>query len=307
MTRFHPIFLHCQIELPPWTAEKFSFGTQVCIIAATNPPSQPCSPSPSLPQRRQQPPTTHRLDPNYLHHRKHRLSQHLRTATSARGSPSFLHHGTQHGGRLFLLAIAPHAHPYPPTRATANLVSVKVLVSLIGQVGICGGFQMWAFYYVRSQPWYTPPVIDPNEELNTSNPENTAVFLISSFQYSVGCLVYTTGYPYRKNPITNVWLMASVTLLFLFSLYALFTPGGFVADLLGLVPFPRSFHIALFVAVVLNTILSFVFESLLSPYVVKLVKGVQRFARRSRRNRGRKHGSKTYKAVERSMQNDGEV
>ncbi|EST07113.1 hypothetical protein PSEUBRA_003269 [Kalmanozyma brasiliensis GHG001] len=202
---------------------------------------------------------------------------------------------------------SPRHTPIHPRAPTANLVSVKVLVSLIGQVAICGAFQMWAFYYVRAQPWYSPPVIDPNEELNTSNPENTAVFLISSFQYSVGCLVYTTGYPYRKNPITNVWLMASVTALFLFSLYALFTPEGKVADLLGLVPFPRSFHIALFVAVVLNTVLSFVFESLLANSVAKMVKALQRFVRRSRRNRGRKHGSKTYKAVERSMQNDGDA
>ncbi|GAC97983.1 hypothetical protein PHSY_005571 [Pseudozyma hubeiensis SY62] len=166
---------------------------------------------------------------------------------------------------------------------------------------------MWAFYYVRAQPWYTPPVIDPDAELNSSNPENSAVFLVSSFQYTIGCLVYTTGYPYRKNPITNVWLMASVTLLLGFSLYALFTPEGFVADILGLVKFPRSFHVALFVAVVINTLLSFAFESFLAKYVVKSVKGLQRVMRRSRRGKGRKHGNKTYKAVERSMQHDGDA
>ncbi|TKY87927.1 hypothetical protein EX895_003023 [Sporisorium graminicola] len=200
-----------------------------------------------------------------------------------------------------------HGHtPIHPRAPTANLVSVKVLVSLIGQVAICGGFQMWAFYYVRRQDWYTPPVIDPDAELNSSNPENSAVFLISSFQYTIGCLVYTTGYPYRKNPITNVWLMASVTLLLLFSLYALFTPSGFVADLLGLVPFPRSFHIVLSIAVVINSLLSFLFESVMAKYVVQLVKVLQRLSRRSRRSK-RKHGAKTYKAVERSMQHDGDA
>lgn len=165
---------------------------------------------------------------------------------------------------------------------------------------------MWAFFYVRSQPWYTPPVIDPDAELNSSNAENSAVFLISSFQYTIGCLVYTTGYPYRKNPITNVWLMASVTILLLFSLYALFTPQGFVADILGLVPFPRSFHVVLFLAVVINTALSFLYESFLAKYLVKFVKALQRFSRRSRRSK-RKHANKTYKAIERSMQNDGDA
>ncbi|CBQ70041.1 conserved hypothetical protein [Sporisorium reilianum SRZ2] len=196
--------------------------------------------------------------------------------------------------------------PIHPRAPTANLVSVKVLVSLIGQVAICGGFQMWAFYHVRRQPWYTPPTIDPDAELDSRNAENTAVFLVSSFQYTVGCLVYTTGYPYRKNPITNVWLMASVTLLLAFSLFALFTPEGPVADLLGLVKFPRTFHVSLFVAVVVNTLLSFVFESVLAKYVVNAVKALQRLSRRSRRSK-RKHGSKTYKAVERSMQHDGDA
>ncbi|SPO29333.1 uncharacterized protein UTRI_06282 [Ustilago trichophora] len=200
-----------------------------------------------------------------------------------------------------------HGHtPIHPRAPTANLVSVKVLVSLIGQVAICGAFQAWAFYYVRRQPWYEPPEINP-DELNVVNPENSAVFLVSSFQYITGALVYSTGFPYRKPLYTNVWLMATVTLLLGLSLYALFTPSGFIFDLLGLVEFPRSFHIALFIAVVLNTVLCFVFESILSKYVVKLVKGLQRLARRSRRSKTRKHGSKLYKAVERSMQHDGDA
>lgn len=165
---------------------------------------------------------------------------------------------------------------------------------------------MWAFYYTRRQDWYEPPEINP-DELNTSNPENSAVFLVSSFQYVIGSIVYSTGYPYRKPVYTNVWLMATVTILLLFSLFALFTPSGLVFDLLGLVSLPRSFHIALFIAVVLNTILCFLFESVLSKYVVKFVKGVQRLSRRSRRNKTRKHGSKMYKAVERSMQHDGDA
>lgn len=196
--------------------------------------------------------------------------------------------------------------PIHPRAPTANLVSVKVLVSLIGQVVICGAFQMWGFYHVRSQDWYIPPEINP-DELNVTNPENSAVFLISSFQYIFGALVYSTGYPYRKPIYTNVWLMATVTLLLIISLYALFTPSGFVFDLLGLVEFPRSFHITLFIAVVLNTILCFLFESVFSQYVVKIVKGLQRLARRSRRSKSRKQGSKMYKSVERSMQLDGEV
>lgn len=204
---------------------------------------------------------------------------------------------------------ASHRHAYAPIHPkapTADLVSCKVLVSLIGQIAICGSFQLWAFWYTRRQPWYEPPDINP-DKLNVANPENSAIFLVSSFQYIMGSLVYSTGYPYRKPVYTNVWLMGTVTVLLAFSLYALFTPAGFVFDLLGLVPFPRSFHIALFIAVLINTVLCFVFESLLAKYVVKAVKGIQRLARRSKRSKTRKHGTKTYKSVERSMQHDGDA
>lgn len=200
-----------------------------------------------------------------------------------------------------------HIHtPIHPRAPTANLVSTRVLVSLIGQVAICGAFQVWAFYYVRRQDWYEPPVIDP-DNLNVYNPENSAVFYISSFQYIVGCITYSAGWPHRRRVYTNAWLMIAVAILSVFSLYALFAPSGFVIDLLGLVPFPQSFRIALFIAIILNTISCFVFESFLSKYVVRSVKGLQRLARRSRRNKTRKHGSKMYKAVERSMQHDGDA
>ncbi|EPQ27117.1 uncharacterized protein PFL1_05399 [Pseudozyma flocculosa PF-1] len=200
--------------------------------------------------------------------------------------------------------------PIHPKAPTANLVSCKVLVSLIGQISICAAFQLWAFWYTRAQPWYEVPVIDP-DNLNVENPENSALFLVSSFQYIVGSLVYSTGYPYRKPVYTNIWLMTSVTVLLLFSLYALFVPSGIVFDTLGLVSFPRSFHWALFAAVVCNTVLCFAFESYLSKYVVRLVKGLQRMARsRGRKGARRRHAassSKMYKVVERGMGLDGEA
>jgi len=46
--------------------------------------------------------------------------------------------------------------PYPsihPKRPTANLVSKKVLISLIGQVFISSAIQIAVFFYTRAQPW----------------------------------------------------------------------------------------------------------------------------------------------------------
>ncbi|KAF8622733.1 hypothetical protein AX15_006823 [Amanita polypyramis BW_CC] len=49
--------------------------------------------------------------------------------------------------------------PYPkiyPKRPTASLMSKKVLSSIIGQVIIMSSVQIWAYLWVRGQPWYVP-------------------------------------------------------------------------------------------------------------------------------------------------------
>ncbi|CAD6973738.1 unnamed protein product [Tilletia controversa] len=99
--------------------------------------------------------------------------------------------------------------PYPdihPKRPTANLVSKKVLTSMLGQVVICASVQLFAFLYTRAQPWYEQPILNP-DELNVINPENSSLFLISSFQYILVAAVFSVGPPYRKPMYTNPMLM----------------------------------------------------------------------------------------------------
>jgi len=93
----------------------------------------------------------------------------------------------------------PHIHRKRPT---ANLVSKKVLVSMLGQVIICAVAQAFTFIYTRAQPWYEPPVVDP-DELNVQNPENSALFLVSAFQYLIVAAAFSAGPPYRQRMYTN--------------------------------------------------------------------------------------------------------
>lgn len=95
--------------------------------------------------------------------------------------------------------------PYPkihPKRPTASLVSKKVLTSIIGQILINAAVQVLVFIWVRRQPWYTEPDVD-NTKLETFNFENSALFLISCFQYILVAGVFSVGPPYRKPIYSN--------------------------------------------------------------------------------------------------------
>jgi cation-transporting P-type ATPase 13A2 len=91
-------------------------------------------------------------------------------------------------------------------RPTSSLVSRKVLSSLIGQIIITSAVQAWTFFWVRAQSWYQPPppsIPGEGSKLETTNYENTVLFLVSSFQYILVAAVFSIGPPYRKPMWTN--------------------------------------------------------------------------------------------------------
>ena len=190
--------------------------------------------------------------------------------------------------------------PYPklsPKRPTANLMSKKVLISMLGQVVICAVTQCFTFWLVRSQDWYEPPKINPNM-LNVVNYENTSLFLVSSFQYITVAAVFSVGPPYRMPIYTNPMLLTSLLSLSCVSLYVLFVQSGYLYNLFDLVHLPTSFHWKLFSIVAVNTVLCFVFESYLSGPTLRLVKVMTRVLyRSSKHDRNRKHDKKAYKAI----------
>ena len=111
--------------------------------------------------------------------------------------------------------------PYPTLhtkRPTANLLSKKVLLSMLAQVILCSGFQVFVFCLTRRQPWYRPPQVNP-DELNVVNAENSALFLVSSFQYITVAAVFSVGPPFRQPIYTNPMLLTSLTVLTCMSMY----------------------------------------------------------------------------------------
>ncbi|PWN25160.1 hypothetical protein BDZ90DRAFT_281756 [Jaminaea rosea] len=201
--------------------------------------------------------------------------------------------------------------PYPELavkRPTSNLVSKKVLTSMLAQVLICSGAQGFAYWYTTIQPWYTDPTVDP-DELNVVNPINTTLFLVSIFQYILVAAVFSVGPPYRKPMYTNAWLMLCLVVLGAACTYFLFAPvNSFAFDVLGLVEMPHSFHWALAAVVATNVVVSFVVEAYCIKPITKGFKGLQRAYRRKRRTRsaaaagGNGHH---YKAVQQQLREEG--
>ncbi|OCH89011.1 Ca-transporting ATPase [Obba rivulosa] len=193
--------------------------------------------------------------------------------------------------------------PYPrihPKRPTASLVSKKVLASIIGQIVITATVQFWAFFWVRSQEWYTPPpAADPSgddDKLEAKNYENTALFLVSCFQYILVAAVFSIGPPFRKPMWTNVLFMLSLSCLSAFNLLVLLWPPRPVVSILELVPLPSSARVTLLFAIIANIFAAFAYEE----WGTKLVSHVIGLFFQLRRRRRVRDG-KIYKAVEGGM------
>ena len=82
-------------------------------------------------------------------------------------------------------------------KPTSSLVSSKVLISLMGQAVINFFVQLYIFIWVRNQSWYIPPQSKSNAAF-VSCWENSALFLVSSYQYIFGAIVFSNGKPWSE-------------------------------------------------------------------------------------------------------------
>ena len=77
-----------------------------------------------------------------------------------------------------------HTEPYKqltPYMPSKSLLSLPVLTSIIGQVLIQFGFQIFVFFWIKHQKFYKEFIYDPDREDNEMSYENTAVFIVSCY------------------------------------------------------------------------------------------------------------------------------
>lgn len=157
--------------------------------------------------------------------------------------------------------------------------------------------------------------MDNRNHLQSTNYENSVLFLISCFQYILVAAVFSIGPPYRKPMWTNgtinllqsqhtadfvsiAWLMSSMCLLSVFNIWVLLAPAKVVSTLLTLMPLPLGARYTLLMVAVINVGVSLSFERWGAQRVSDLVGAVTLWLHRGRR---RVREGKAYKAVEGGM------
>ncbi|KAI0460792.1 hypothetical protein LJB42_001592 [Komagataella kurtzmanii] len=137
-------------------------------------------------------------------------------------------------------------HLVSKKRPSANLVSPKILISLLGNILILLAFQLTVWRLVQLQPWYIQPV--PGNDDNVQSSENSVLFEYSNYQYILVSVVLTAGPPYREPVNDNKPYIWNVMLAAICSTVIMFIPSSsYLGNLLQLTDISVSF--ALFIVV----------------------------------------------------------
>lgn len=138
-------------------------------------------------------------------------------------------------------------------RPTANLVSPKILIPLLGSILIECFFQVfgWLLGKHPQEPWYRKAVPGNDEEVKCS--DNTVVFLFANFQYIFAALMLTVGPPYRESAIKNRPFIITIILTICLSIGLMgIDPASWFGDLMDLTWTPWSLDIQLLICAFVN-------------------------------------------------------
>ena len=86
---------------------------------------------------------------------------------------------------------------------------------------------------LRMQSWYKP-LVDPVEDGEVvPSADNTAIFLISNFQYILTAVAFSISRPFKKPIYTNFILTGYLIVSIAYSYYIIIDPDSFNFNLLG--------------------------------------------------------------------------
>ncbi|RMZ86151.1 hypothetical protein DV737_g202, partial [Chaetothyriales sp. CBS 132003] len=153
-------------------------------------------------------------------------------------------------------------------RPTASLVSRKVLTPLLGHIGLCVLVQLVVFETVQRQPWYQPPRLD-REKSSIDNSQNTALFLVSCFQYALSGVVLSVGPPFRQPVVTNAPFCVTLVIALAISLYLLLDPAQAVKRFMDLTDMSLGYELFLLAIALVGFATASVAEAQVFPLLAK--------------------------------------
>ncbi|KIW47204.1 hypothetical protein, variant [Exophiala oligosperma] len=153
-------------------------------------------------------------------------------------------------------------------RPTANLVSRKVLTPLLGQIVLSILVQLVAFETVQQQPWYIPPRLN-KQKSNVDNSQNTALFLVSCFQYTFSGVVLSVGPPFRQSMTKNVPFCVTLAVASLISLYMLLDPAIWLSNFMDLTEMSLGYELFLLALAAAGFALAYLAERNIFPIMAK--------------------------------------
>ncbi|XP_076007323.1 polyamine-transporting ATPase 13A3 isoform X2 [Genypterus blacodes] len=179
---------------------------------------------------------------------------------------------------VFTMSLNPAWKELVSRRPPPGLISGPLLFSVMTQILICFGFQIFTFLWVKQQPWYEPwtplsnacnmslhvNISDLNstelDDHNIQNYENTSLFYVSSFQYLIVAIVFSKGKPFRQPSYKNWPFMVSAFSLYVFLLFILFYPVEAIDEFLEIVCIPVDWRLKLILITLANAALSVLVE-----------------------------------------------
>ncbi|KAK0626684.1 hypothetical protein B0T14DRAFT_421988 [Immersiella caudata] len=163
--------------------------------------------------------------------------------------------------------------PFPELsrkRPTADLVSRKVLTPLLGHVCICIAIQTLVFVAVRQQPWFIPPMVNP-EKSNVENSENTVLFLTSCFEYIFAGVVLNAGRPFRQSALQNWPFVATITIALLINVYMIAGPAQWLQRLMQLTHTAGDFKLFMMALGIVYLGLAWIGENLVFQRLARVI------------------------------------
>ncbi|KAL6790409.1 putative Ca2+ pump [Trichoderma sp. SZMC 28013] len=179
-------------------------------------------------------------------------------------------------------------------RPTADLVSRKVLVPLLGLMGVSILIQAITYVTVREQSWYVPPQLS-HDETSIKSSENTALFLVSCFEYIFSGVILNAGPPFR-HPLWENWpFITTIILSLAVTVYMIAGPAPWLYDLMQLSYMSLDYDLFLVLLGFMYFALAWVFQEFLSLRLARLLGTLNKWVT------GRAKTRKQYKLIQEEM------